>query len=161
MKLKGILCGLLALFLWQPLLGQAATAPMPETVASQGNLTLRVTGIRSDNGVIRVALFNNQAAYEERNPTAPDAYARAKLEIKNGTAVWQLSNLPYGVYGIKLYHDEDDSGILKKTFVGRPTEGVGFSNNPGLHNHAPTFDDVKFTINQSETNLNIQMINPE
>ncbi len=91
---------------------------------------------------------------------AEDAFGRARLSIKDGEAVWRLNRVPYGVYAIKLYHDEDNSGKLKKSFVGRPTEGVGFSNNPQLANHAPTFDEVKFTVNQPKTDITIKMINP-
>ena len=159
MKLKGIVFGLLAAFLSAPLVGQAADTTMANP-AAQGNLTVQVTGLKNDNGVVRIALFNDQQDYENKDPNAPGAYKKDKLPIKNGVAVWQLSNLPYGEYAIKLYHDEDNSGKLKKNLVGRPKEGVGFSNNPKLDNHAPSYDQVKFTVGQPSTNMAIKIINP-
>ena len=90
---------------------------------------------------------------------AQSAFRRAVLPIRNNGADWQLE-IPYGVYGIKLFHDEDNSRKLKKSFVGRPTEGVGFSNNPKLTTHAPTFDEVKFQVGQPQKTITIQMINP-
>lgn len=168
MKLKGILFACLSLFLWMPLIGQAgdivvATTPAATpTVAapSQSVLTVHVTGIRNDNGVIRIGLFNTKESYEDKNLEHANAFNHAVLPIKNGVVTWQINNVPYGTYGIKLYHDEDNSGKLKKSFVGRPTEGVGFSNNPKLNNHAPTFDEVKFDVNQPQSDTTIQMINP-
>ena len=171
MKMKGILCGFLSVFMGVSLAAHAdpavniastsATVSPASSGVNRGNLTVHITGIRNDNGMIRVALFNNAQTYTEKNnPNAADAYSRDKLPIANGEAVWQVSNVPYGVYGIKLFHDEDNSGKLKKNFVGRPTEGVGFSNNPKLGNKAPTFDEVKFNVNQPQNDINIQMINP-
>lgn len=154
MKLKGILCGLFALFVFTPIIGQAAHNSGTATLAVQ------VNGIKNDQGVVRIALFNSQTTYEQKDPKAQGAFKRAALPIKNGVAVWQVKGLPYGVYGIKLFHDEDNSGSLKKSFVGRPTEGVGFSNNPQLSNHAPRFDEVKFTVHQPKVKVSIRMINP-
>lgn len=155
-KLQGIVCGLLALCFWLPWCGQADAAS-----AQMGALTVHITGIRNDSGSIRIGLFNSAQTYGDKNSNAETAYGRAVLPIKNGEAVWQIKNLPYGVYGIKLFHDEDNSGKLKKSFVGRPKEGVGFSNNPALNNHAPTFDEVKFTVNQPQSDITINMINPK
>ncbi len=159
MKFQRILGVMLTLFLCSPLMSEAQT-PTNEQVnaAAQSNLTVQIRGIRSNRGVIRVALFRNKQTYESPAP-AQSAYRRAILPIKNNSAEWQLE-VPYGVYGVKLFHDEDNSGKLKKSFVGRPTEGVGFSNNPKLTNHAPSFDEVKFQVGQPQQAITIKMINP-
>lgn len=167
MPLKKIVLGVM--FLSSPLISVAASSPAmaPSPVASasanasKSNLTVTISGIRNNNGMIRIAIFNSKTTYEDKNPMAPTATARARLPINNGEAVWQVSNIPYGVYGIKLFHDEDNSGKLKKTMVGRPTEGVGFSNNPKFGNRAPNFDEVKFTVDQPRSQINIRMINPK
>jgi len=151
MKIKRLLLALLAGLALLPLIGQAA---------DQSTLTVHITGIRNDNGVIRAAMYNSAQAYQAKNTNGAGAYKSTVLPIKNGEAVWTLTNLPYGDYGIKLFHDEDNSGQLKKSLVGRPKEGVGFSNNPKLGNRAPSFDEVKFTVNQAQTDITIKMINP-
>lgn len=161
MKFKGLIAGAFALCVGLPLAGQAADmSTAAAKTAMQSNLTVQVKGIRNDNGVIRVALFNDKQAFETKDPEAANAYRRAKLTIKNGQTVWQIANVPYGVYAIKLYQDEDNSGKLKKNFVGRPQEGVGFSNVSQLNKHAPSFDEAKFTVNQPQSTMTIQMINP-
>jgi uncharacterized protein (DUF2141 family) len=151
-KLKSVLLVVLSLFLgWNV----AFAAP------AEANLTIHVMGIRNNNGVIRMALFNSEQTYNSKTPNAADAYARAKLPITDGTAVFEFKSVPYGTYAVKLYQDEDNSGKLKKTFTGRPTEGIGFSNNPKLDHRAPNFDETKFTINEPNTEITIQMINPK
>ena len=159
MGFKRILGILLTLVLCSPLASPAQTSSNGQvSAAAQSNLTVQIRGIRSNRGVIRVALFRNKQTYDSPAP-AQSAYRRAILPIKNNSANWQLE-VPYGIYGIKLFHDEDNSGKLKKSFVGRPTEGVGFSNNPKVTTHAPSFDEVKFQLGQPQQAITINMINP-
>jgi uncharacterized protein (DUF2141 family) len=164
MKFKTILRGLLPFLVWIPLMGLAEPAAAPAdsgqvSAAAQSELVVKIEGIRTSSGVIRIGLFKNRASYEDTTPNSPRAFRRAILPIKNGTAQWRIE-VPYGVYAIKLYHDEDNSGKLKRSLVGRPKEGVGFSNNPKLGNKAPDFDEVKFTVGQPQSSSTIQMINP-
>ncbi len=156
MKLKAfLLTDLLCLLLCLPLQGFAAGKDN-----EVGELNVAVSNVRSDEGVIRIALYNNAKAFEAKDPGGSMAYRRAQLQIKQGEAFWKVQALPYGVYGVKLFHDENNSGKLTRSFVGRPTEGIGFSNNPKVTSHAPSFNEVKFTIKQAKTTINIKMINP-
>lgn len=160
MGFKRILGVLLTLVLCSPLTSLAQTASNGQvTAAAQSTLNVQIRGVRNNRGVIRVALFRNKQTYDSTAPNAQSAFRRAVLPIKNGGADWQLE-VPYGVYGVKLFHDEDNSGKLKKSFVGRPTEGVGFSNNPKLTTHAPSFDEVRFQVGQPQKTITIQLINP-
>lgn len=154
MKLKGILLGLLVSFLCLPLVSQA------DSETGTGTLTVHVQGIASNQGMLRVALFNSAAKYQDKEHAKTAAYSKAALPIQGNEVTWQVNDLPYGVYGIKLFHDINNTGELTRNFVGKPTEGVGFSNNPELKGHAPTFDEVKFTVNQPQTDITINMINP-
>lgn len=154
MKLKGLLLGLAALFCMLPLTGQAGAA------GNYSHLTVRITGVRDNHGVVRVAMFNSPKAFAEQGGSGAGAVNRAKLPIKNGQAVWEIPKLPYGVYGIKLFHDKDNSGQFKRSFIGEPQEGFGFSNNPAVHTHAPSFSEVAFKVNQPKTDITIKMINP-
>ncbi len=164
MKLKGIVFALLALLFALPISSQAAGPASAKAVtavsnARQSTLTVNITGIKNEKGAIRIALYNSQQAFQTKDPKGQLAYKRARLSINNGTAVWRVSGLPYGTYAIKLFHDEDNNGILKKNFVGRPTEGVGFSNNPPKLTHSPTFDETKFNVNQANSQITIKMLN--
>lgn len=162
MKMLGIL-GLAIALLIPVSTGYAQPEKMissPTLTTEQGNLTVHISGIRNDNGIIRIGLYNSEQAYADKSGAGLAALRRAPLPIQNGEAVWQVGNLPYGTYAIKLFHDEDNSGKLKKNWVGRPKEGIGFSNNPQVINKAPTFDEVRFVIDQPQVNVHIDMINP-
>lgn len=154
MKFKAFISGLFCALICLPIIGVAAEK------SGDAELNVAVSNIRNNAGVIRIALYNSQQAYEAKDPSGSMAYRRAQLAIKQGEAMWKVQNLPYGVYGVKLYHDEKNRAKLTKSMVGRPTEGIGFSNNPKVTSHAPSFDEVKFTINQPKTTINIKMINP-
>src|SRR6185312_3610746 len=93
------------------------------TVLAAGTLTVYVTGLKNDQGVVRMALFNSQTAYKAAGLGSQGAYQRTAVEIKNGQAVWRVTNLPYDDYAIKLFHDVDNSGQLKTNFFGIPKEG--------------------------------------
>lgn len=127
--------------------------------ASEGTITVHVEGLINDRGVVRIAIFNSQGAYQSPGQAKELAFRSGTLPIKEGQAVWKIEKVPYGTYGIKLFHDVDLSGKLKKNFMGKPTEGIGFSNNPTFQNRAPTFDEVKFVIDKPTGSMVIHMIN--
>ena len=126
----------------------------------KASLTVNVIGIASNEGSIRAALYNNQAAFEYKKDPAQYIYQKAMAGIKNQQATLTFSNLPYGVYAIKLFHDKDNSEIFKRNLLGVPQEGFGVSDNPKIDHHSPTFDQTKFVINQPKMNITINMINP-
>ncbi|MBS0350982.1 MAG: DUF2141 domain-containing protein [Proteobacteria bacterium] len=157
MKLKRILLALLSLWFILPLAVQAAEVNSAQA-KNHGSLTVVITGFKSDRGIARIAMYNSQQNFQAKDPHGLLAYQSASLTIHNHTAVWKLTNLPYGYYAIKLFQDEDKSGKLKRSLIGRPVEGVGFSQNPRL-NHNPSFDETKFAINKAETEIKIKVVN--
>jgi uncharacterized protein (DUF2141 family) len=117
--------------------------------AEPGTATLEVTmrGIKSDKGVIRLALCPPGAGF----PDCKDRVVRsAALPIVNGTASTVLTNLAPGSYAVSVFHDANSNGKLD-TFVGIPKEGYGFSRNPPFRPRAPRFDEaqVELTGNSS------------
>ncbi len=151
MKLKGIFTAVLSAVII--LFTQLTFA------ANEGTLIVHVEGLKSDSGVVRIAMYNSPQAYQNTAQAKELAFIAEALPIKGGQTVWKVEKVPYGTYGIKLFHDVDLSGKLKKSFVGKPTEGIGFSNNPRFQNRAPTFDEVKFVIDKPVTTMAIHMIN--
>lgn len=143
----------LAFLLFIPLLTIAA--PKLATVY------VKVMGISENQGVIRIAMFNTPEAFTEKDNAASDAFQKGIAQInQRNQATYVFKNVPYGTYAIKLFHDVDNSGKLKKNLFGKPQEGFGFSNNPPIANQAPSFDQAKFTVDQSKVVKIIQMVNP-
>jgi uncharacterized protein (DUF2141 family) len=143
----------LALLLFMPMLTFAAS--------KLATVQVKITGISNNQGVVRIAMFNMPQAFAEKNNSAPDAFQKGIAQInEHNQATYIFKNVPYGVYAIKLFHDEDNSGKLKKNLFGKPQEGFGFSNNPPIAHQAPSFDQAKFAVDKSKVNMTIQMVNP-
>lgn len=127
--------------------------------AQTGTLVVSVTGIKNNDGVVRISLFNSKKKYVLSHFTADYAYKKAILKITNNQAEWKLDNLPYGLYIIMLYHDEDNSGKFKTNFLGIPKEGFGFSNNPVLKHKPPSVNQISFYLDSKYKKIEIRMIN--
>jgi uncharacterized protein (DUF2141 family) len=110
------------------------------------SLTVLVTGIRSDEGKLRFALYNSPETFTD-NPLR----GAAKL-IERGRAIWQLTDLEPGPYALAVYHDENNDDRFNRNFLGVPTEDYGFSNNARPRLRAPPWNRVVFEVNRG-TNL--------
>jgi uncharacterized protein (DUF2141 family) len=149
MRLNSVILGALALSF------QVGAAPA-------GTLTLNVTGLNSERGVVRLCIFSekksNTAVYPDCAAGAPIKTANAP--IKGGQASVVFENLPDGVYAVSLFHDADGDGkISMKTLLGVsteiPREGIGVSNNPTLYGK-PEFKQARFSVS-GQTSVNIAM----
>ena len=68
-----------------------------------------------------------------------------------------FTNLPYGWYGIFLYHDENGNGKMDKNMMGIPKEAYGFSNNAKGFLGKPDYKDVKFELTSAEKQIVIKL----
>ncbi len=109
----------------------------------EGQVAVRVTGLRSDRGKVRLAVFAGPRGF-------PDQIARACrvaiAPIRGGQARVVLDRLPTGPHAIAVVHDENGNGKLDTDWLGRPREGVGASNNTPPRRSAPRFEDARFTV---------------
>ena len=88
-------------------------------------LRVEVRGLRSDAGVVRVALWRSADGFPEEAAKALD---RRLAPIRDAGASVCFADLAPGRYAISLIHDEDDDGVLDRSFLRIPREGVGISN---------------------------------
>ncbi|GBD88288.1 hypothetical protein BMS3Abin03_02223 [bacterium BMS3Abin03] len=116
-----------------------------------GNLTVVITGLENDNGMVLLGLYNSRENYEGRGK----AYRGEKDSIENKQAVFIFDELPFGEYAIKVYHDENSNGKLDKNFLGIPTEDYGFSNNASGTFGPADYDDAKFLFNKNKMTIGI------
>ena len=54
-------------------------------------------------------------------------YEGSAVAIPGSTTV-VISGVPPGEYAAQVFHDEHDEGKVRRTVLGIPTEGIGFSN---------------------------------
>jgi uncharacterized protein (DUF2141 family) len=121
---------------------------------SKGNLTINISGFPSSDGFAMVALNNSAESYKVGEDAA---IASTKTRVSDQQAQVVFTNLPYGWYGISIYHDENSNGTMDKNALGVPKEAYGFSNNARGFFGKPDYEDVKFELNSPEKQIVIKL----
>lgn len=116
--------------------------------STKGSIALEITGLRNNDGALRIYLFDSQDQF-------PGEYAQAIMTLERPIEslgpTGSLVEVPFGEYAISVVHDEDNDGKLRTNFLGIPREGVGVSNNPAPRMGPPRWDDAKFTLEGDRT----------
>ncbi|MEQ1542138.1 MAG: DUF2141 domain-containing protein [Novosphingobium sp.] len=124
---------------------------------SQTWLTVTVDDVRSANGLIALTLYADDSSrflvkrgslYVTRVPAAAGA-TQACIFLPQP-----------GVYAVAVYHDEDGNQAFKRTGLGLPAEGFGFSNNPATLAGLPSFRSVRLNVTRSGLSTRIRIKYP-
>ena len=126
----------------------------PAGSQSTGNLIINVSGLPSSDGFALVALHNSEESYKGGEVAA---IAKTQLKVQDQKVKVVFANLPYGWYGVSLYHDENGNGQLDKNAMGIPKEAYGFSNNAKGFFGKPGYKDVMFQLNSVEMQIAIDI----
>ena len=118
-----------------------------------GELCVRVVGFKSDDGVVKIGLFNSAQRYAAR----AGSFKKVKLPVKDKMCLWVIDRLPYGEYAVMLYHDKNGNDKLDKNIVGVPKEPYGFSNNARARLGLPLYEQVKFLFEAEAATLDIRV----
>ncbi|HUH25907.1 MAG TPA: DUF2141 domain-containing protein [Flavobacterium sp.] len=102
------------------------------------SLTVEVRELQNSNGVMQFALYNRPDGFPDEHYKT--FYRKLTAAIVDASSTVIFENLPQGKYAVKILHDEDSDGKIKKRLF-LPKEGIGFSNyeSVGLSNR-PAFD---------------------
>ena len=105
------------------------------------DLRVVIDGLRSDQGTVRVALFNDASGFE-----ADTRFAGAFIMAKTGRVVVAFPELGPGTYAVSAFHDENGNGELDANFLGVPNEGYGFSNEAKGNFGPPSFESASLFL---------------
>lgn len=142
-----------------PLAAPARAAEAGECTGpvSEVRLIVTVTNVRSDKGLIAVTLYaddrrkflaHHGSLYVGRVPaTAPTT--RVCIHVPAP-----------GIYGLAVYHDEDGNRKFKRSAIGLPAEGYGFSNNASTFLGIPAFGSVRLPVPRTETETSVKLKYP-
>ena len=119
------------------LLTLAIAAPF---AAHAADLVIHVANVKSDQGQVRVALYDNAEAFLKR----PARAAEARADKAGTTLVFH--DVAPGDYGFAVYHDANDNGRVDRNLLGIPTEPIAFSNDAQGRMGPPAFDAVKLAV---------------
>ena len=123
------------------------------TTAQQAKLTLLITGIQQQKGIIEAGLYQKA----ENFPKTKKQFRIKRVPVNTDT-VRITFTLPAGKdYAIAVYHDTNENQRCDKNFLGIPTEKFGFSKNVRPGWGPPSFDEAKITL-RNDTTLFIHLI---
>jgi uncharacterized protein (DUF2141 family) len=131
----------------------AAGLKSAQTGAGTGALRIILSGFNDDRGHAMVALCNTKENYAGRK----SHYKGAVASIVKGRAEAVFSDIPYGFYAVKAFHDENDDNELNTGAFGLPSERYGFSNNARGRFGPPKFEDAGFSFNSAEMLVQITL----
>ncbi len=116
-----------------------------------GTLRVVVTGMKSDAGAVRVALFDSAASFTLQSSDA------AVLEISDGQAVWTVRDLAPGTYAVAAFHDEDGDGDMKPGLFGLPREPYGFSRDARGRFGPPKWADASVAVGSEPVTTHVRV----
>ena len=118
----------------------------------QGSIVIKVTGLRSEKGQVRIAVFNSSDKWLGEEPVYSST-----INVDGHSVAWKFNDVPHGEYGIAVFHDENKNGKMDKNLLGIPLEPYGFSNNVRVTFGPPKWENSKFVVKGSTTDVSIEV----
>jgi uncharacterized protein (DUF2141 family) len=127
-------------------LGTAARADVAHTT-----MYVTISNVTNGHGHIRLAVCTRQTFLGVNCPYV------ASAEAKIGSVTLRVDGVEPGEYAVQAFHDEDDSGCVRRSLLGIPEEGVGFSNDPPLLIRAPRFSEASFRLTPDGAQVSLRL----
>lgn len=110
--------------------------------ASAADLAVTVTGLPSDAGTVRAALYADAAGFSAQQ----NAVASVILKPHGEQVRVTVGDLPPGRYAVAVFHDVNDNGKLDTNLMSMPTEPYGFSNDAVGNFGPPGFEQAAIEL---------------
>lgn len=117
------------------------------------DLHLKISDVRLHRGKLLVALYDRPEPFYANAHTQAVYFTECNIEPR---VTLTIPDLKPGEYAIALLHDENGNRAMDHTFLGRPKEGYGFSNNAGRFKK-PSFKKAAFRLPEKGATLPIKM----
>lgn len=118
-----------------------------------GKITVPVSGVRNDEGVVRCGLFSSAATFRQAGAEMKGSIAK----ISGGAATCSFSGVPAGTYAVAVFHAENNETSLETGMFGKPKEGYGFSRNAGGGFSPPSFDEAAIAFDGSKASWPVHL----
>lgn len=119
---------------------------------AQATLIIKITGLHSEKGQVKIAVFNASEKWLGEQPVYSST-----IKVDSQTVTWKLNDVPSGDYGIAVFHDENKNGKMDKNLLGIPMEAYGFSNNMRVTFGPPKWEKSKFVVKGPSTEVSIEV----
>ena len=135
-----------------PTLGQDDA---PKAAASTDTIVVEISDLPNDEGQVGCSIYSKPDGFPSKSDKADE---RMMTKPKNKKARCAFEGVKPGAYAISVMHDADKNGELNTSFVGRPKEWWGVSNNvPAERFGPPKFEAAKFQYDGGQTVLRIKL----
>lgn len=134
---------------------RAAAAPACNSSdPNQVRLQIDVSGMHTTKGDITITIYPDDSAH-----FLDGAYKLARQHIAVTLPVTHACFVVAapGYYAVALFGDENRNGHFDTNFLGIPTEGYGFSNNPTLYFGPPKLKQVRIAAHRGDNAIAVQM----
>ena len=130
-----------------------ALALAPAWAAQLASLTVRVERVSSRGGDVRLAL------YDEASWPNDDADPVADLVVPavSPVTVATFKGVKPGIYGLKLFQDENRNGRFDFTWLGLPAERYGFSIDARPIFSEPGFSRTRFKLSAGANSITVRL----
>lgn len=130
-----------------------------------GDLKVTVKGVRSDDGALMIGFYDSAANFEDAIDTSAHVgllndkgrLVGVTMRARTGPQGIAVMQLPPGRYGVIVFHDENDNGLLDVSILGIPIEGYGFSNDAIGFLSAPSFDKAAVAVGSGDVGTSISL----
>lgn len=119
------------------------------SITHAGDLIVVVENIKSDQGNVRAAVFNNAKDFT-KTPLLGQF-----IPAKIGAVTVTFKNLPSGQYAVSAFHDMNANQKLDTNFVGKPVEPYGFPHDARGTFGPPSFEDSIVQIDEATKSVTI------
>jgi len=82
-----------------------------EAAPATGTITVVMTGFRSSNGFMRIALFHSKHGFPGDHRRS---FRSGTGRIVSGAATFTFTNVPPGTYAIAVLHDKNGNGKIRE-----------------------------------------------
>ncbi|MEE9273501.1 MAG: DUF2141 domain-containing protein [Robiginitomaculum sp.] len=131
-------------------LGVLSLGAMP---ANATDLEVTVKGEVKSGDVIHYGIFNRSAGFTDPRKTL----AEEAIKVKGNSAVAVFKGLEPGEYAVATYNDKNGNGKLDKSWIGRPKEPYGFSNNAKGSFGPPSFAKAMIKVGEENKSISIKI----
>ena len=115
------------------------------------SLTVTVAGLHDANGQVRIGVCRRDEFLGERC-----AY-HAVVPSHVGSVTATITGIQPGIYAVAAYQDSANVGHLRRSLLGIPEDGIGFSRNPPLGLGGLPFDRCALTLGNGDAAITVML----
>jgi uncharacterized protein (DUF2141 family) len=119
------------------------------SAVAQRSLEVTITNIPSQEGTVRVALFEGEEQFLKKPVKTLTA------DVTGNSVTLLFESVSCETCAISVFHDENNNAKMDTNFMGIPTESYGFSNNARGRFGPPAFQDAKLSLKEGKNSISI------